>query len=363
MGKSIEVAVLEGDGVGPEIVGVTCDVVSAAAAGRGVPLTLRRGIVGWKAYRESGTTMPDETVSLLESCAGWIVGPTSAGDYPADDPVKGHPSGFMRRHFELFANIRPVDAWSQLPAIVPVIHTTVIRENTEGFYPDRNLFWGYGEFMPTRDVGISLRVITREACLRLARLTYDYAISKDLSEVVVVHKRTALPHTDGLFIEAFEEIGQEYPGIEAQYMRIDTFSSTIMIEPERFPLVATTNLFGDIISDQVSGLAGGVGLAPSLNAGHEHAMAQAVHGTAEDIAGKGMANPVALVLSGGLLLEWLGRRDGNPAVTSAGADIRNAVDAVLQKGMRTRDVGGTASTSDVGEALLAYIGDVGDRDR
>lgn len=209
--------------------------------------------------------------------------------------------------------------------------------------------------MPTRDVGMSLRVITREACLRLARLTYEYAVSRGLSEVVVVHKRTALPHTDGLFVESFEEVNEKYAAVKTAYMRIDTFSSSIGMHPERFPLVATTNLFGDIISDQVSGLVGGVGLAPSLNAGHEHAMAQAVHGTAEDIAGRNWANPIALILSAELLLEWLGRKEGSRALSDAGASIYRAVGAVLSKGLLSRDLGGSATTDDIGQALLEEI--------
>jgi 3-isopropylmalate dehydrogenase len=350
-----KVAVLRGDGVGPEVVDATAEVVAAAAQACHLQLEFCPAKVGWTSYRQQGTTLPAETLAVLEECRAWIVGPTSAGDYPSDDPVRGHPSGYMRRHFELFANIRPVRAWPKLSALVPELATTIIRENTEGFYPDRNLHWGYGEFMPTRDVALSLRVITREACTRFARLSLAYAQAEGKEKVVVVHKRTALPRTDGVFLEAFEEAQQDFPGICVEPMRIDTFSSLLPQEPQRFGVVATTNLFGDIISDQASGLVGGVGLAPSLNAGTEHAMAQAVHGTAEDIAGKRVANPTALILSAAMLFEWLARSGAGSGWRDAGILIRDAIELVLYSGVRTPDLGGQASTSDITAAVVHSI--------
>ena len=139
---------------------------------------------------------------------GWILGPTFAGEYPGDDPIKGHPSGYLRRNFALFANVRPVQAWPQLKPLIGDLDITILRENTEG-YPDRNLAWGYGEFKPTADVGISLRVITASACERFARFAFDYAAAANIDRLAVIHKRTALPQTDGLFIGAFERLHPE----------------------------------------------------------------------------------------------------------------------------------------------------------
>ena len=179
-------------------------------------------------------------------------------------------------------------AWPQLDPLVPDLDVTILRENTEGFYPNRNLAWGYGEFKPTDDVAVSLRVITGVACDRFARFSLDYAAARGETPLHIAHKRTALPQTEALFIGAFEKIRSEYPTITLNPLRVDTFSSSFPRRHKEYRLVATTNLFGDILSDQASGLAGGVGLAPSLNAGSDHAMAQAVHGTAPDIAGKGL---------------------------------------------------------------------------
>src|SRR5215831_5948342 len=342
--SEIRLAVLEGDGIGPEITEATIHVLKAAARRAGLALRLKPGAIGWKPYRKSRTTLPDATVRTLNEHEGWIVGPTFAGEYPKDDPYRGHPNGYLRRNYKLFANVRPVQAWPQLDRLIPEIDVTVLRENTEGFYPDRNLAWGYGEFKPREDVGLSLRVITGEACDRFAKFCLDYALALGEKRLAIVHKRTALPQTEGLFIGAFDKLRDRYKGIALELVRIDTFSSSFPRDPHRYKLVATTNLFGDILSDQASGLAGGVGLAPSLNAGTDRAMAQAVHGTAPDIAGKGIANPAALILSTALLLRWLYQRSKVEAARTTAHMIERAVGAAIRSGAVTADLGGTAGT-------------------
>jgi 3-isopropylmalate dehydrogenase len=255
----------------------------------------------------------------------------------------------------MFANVRPVEAWPQFDPLVSDLNITVLRENTEGFYPDRNLAWGYGEFKPTEDVALSLRVITRVACERFARYSFEHARATGNKKIAVVHKRTALPQTDGLFISSFEKIGQEFPEIEIEIVRVDTFSSSFPRDPHRFKLVATTNLFGDIMSDQASGLAGGVGMAPSLNAGNEQAMAQAVHGTAPDIAGQGKANPSALILSTALLMNWFYQRTGTTAYHEVSNLIEQGVRKAIAAGTSTPDLGGRATTSGFGDAVASAI--------
>ena len=293
--REFKIGVLAGDGIGPEITDATIEVLHAASERTGLKLRLIHRLVGWKAREQDGVLLSEATEETLRACNGWIMGPTFAGEYPKDDHTNGHPSGYLRRKFKLFANVRPVRSWPQLNPLIPDLDVTIIRENTEGFYPDRNLAWGYGEFKPTEDVALSLRVITGVACDRFARFSLDYAAAQGESVLHIAHKRTALPQTEALFIGAFEKLSFEYPTITLNPMRVDTFSSSFPRRHKEFRLVATTNLFGDILSDQASGLAGGVGLAPSVNAGGNHAMAQAVHGTAPDIAGRGLANPAALI--------------------------------------------------------------------
>ena len=353
--KELKLAVLPGDGIGPEITDVTVQVLKAAAKKASLKLYLKKGVIGWKAYEKFKSTLPDTTLKTLQEHEGWIVGPTFAGEYPKDDPFHGHPGGFLRRHFKLFANVRPVRAWPQLNPLVSDINITILRENTEGFYPDRNLAWGYGEFKPTEDVALALRVITGTACERFARFAFEYAMAAGIDRIAVVHKRTALPQTDGLFVGTFERLNREYRKIKVDQVRIDTFSSMFPRDPHRYKLVATTNLFGDILSDQCSGLAGGVGVAPSLNAGAEYAMAQAVHGTAPDIVGKGMANPSALMLSTALLCRWFYLRTKNPACEVVAALIERGVKKVIEQGIMTPDLGGKASTNSFGKAVVAAI--------
>jgi 3-isopropylmalate dehydrogenase len=353
--EPIALAVLAGDGIGPEITEAALTILKAAARQAGFAVRPRHAVIGWRAYEQHHSTLPDATLKILRAHEGWIVGPTFAGEYPADDPMRGHPNGFLRRHFQLFANVRPVRAWPQLQPVLPDLNVTVLRENTEGFYPDRNLAWGYGEFKPQEDVALSLRVITGAACQRFARFAFEYATAAGRQRLAVVHKRTALPQTDGLFLGAFEALQRTYRKVRLEFVRIDTFSSSLPREPQRYPLVATTNLFGDILSDQAAGLAGGVGMAPSLNAGLDHAMAQAVHGTAPDIAGQGIANPAALVLSTALLLRWFYQRRHHPAYQKAAALLEDSVQAAIAAGISTADLGGTASTKAFTKAVVAAI--------
>jgi 3-isopropylmalate dehydrogenase len=351
----LNLAVMAGDGVGPEITDVTVDVLQTAADRVGLPLGLERCLVGLRSYEKYKTTLAQETLDVLKEHPGWILGPTSAGEYPKDDPMRGHPSGYLRRNFSLFANVRPVKAWPQLSPLIPDLDITVIRENTEGFYPDRNLAWGYGEFMPTQDVALSLRVITQVACDRFARFSFEYAKATGQKKISIAHKRTALPQTEGVFIGAFERIKDEYSGIDLELLRVDTFSSSMPRDHRKFPLVATTNLFGDILSDQCSGLAGGVGIAPSLNASTTQAMSQAVHGTAPDIAGKGIANPSALILSTAMLLRWFFQNNGDIRCKQAADLMEKAVRSTIDAGTTTPDLGGKATTSSFAKAVMEAI--------
>ena len=353
--KEFEIGVLAGDGIGPEVSEATVEVLAAAAKRCGLGVRFVPALVGWKAREKFGNLLPDETLNALRKADAWIMGPTFAGEYPKDDHTKGHPSGYLRRTFKLFANVRPVQAWPQLDPLIPDLDITVLRENTEGFYPDRNLAWGYGEFKPTDDVALSLRVITGVACNRFARFAMEYASASGVKRLHVVHKRTAMPQTEGLFIGAFEALKPEFPDVDLNLLRVDTFSSAFPRHHKEYKLVATTNLFGDILSDQASGLAGGVGLAASLNAGDDNAMAQAVHGTAADIAGKGLANPAALILSTALLMRWLYQRTKVDAARATAQIIEQAVTATIRQGTVTADLGGNASTSQFTKSVIREL--------
>src|ERR1700738_2943056 len=353
--KEFEIGVLAGGGIGPEVSEATIAVRAAAAKRCALGVRFVHALVGWKAREKHGNLLPDETMNALRKADAWLMGPTFAGERPKDDHTKGHPSGYLRRTFKLFANVRPVRAWPQLDPLVPNLEVTIIRENTEGFYPDRNLAWGYGEFKPTDDVALSLRVLTGVACDRFARFSLDYAAAQGETVLHIAHKRTALPQTEALFIGAFEKLSSEYPTITLNPLRVDTFSSSFPRRHKEFRLVATTNLFGDILSDQASGLAGGVGLAPSLKAGSDNDVSQAVHGTAPDIADMGLANPAALILSTAQLLDWLYQRTREPACRTTAQRLQHGVEGAIRDGTRTADLGGGASTSAFTKAVIAAM--------
>jgi 3-isopropylmalate dehydrogenase len=235
--NEIRLAVLEGDGIGPEITDATVKVLQAAARRTNLNVSIKKAPIGWQAYKKVRATLTDMTLATLRAHEGWIVGPTFAGEYPKDDPYNRHPNGYIRRNFGLFANVRPVQAWPQLDPLVPDIDITVLRENTEGFYPDRNMAWGYGEFKPRADVGLSLRVITGEACDRFAKFCLDYTTALGEKRLAIVHKRTALPQTEGLFIEAFEKIRNHYKGVT-----LELFASTLSARRFRVSRCATGSL-------------------------------------------------------------------------------------------------------------------------
>jgi 3-isopropylmalate dehydrogenase len=357
----IEIPVLLGDGIGPEIVGATQQVMAAACEKVGISLAFSELPCGLDAIRTHGTTMPAETLDILDQSPGWILGPLTTHVYAG---TSGEPnvSAMLRKRYNLFANLRPVRGRAQAccaePAGTSGFDVLVVRENTEGFYADRNLHLGHGEFMPTPDVALAVRVITRAASMNVARAAFRQAEARS-GRVTIVHKANVLRVSDGLFVEVCGEIAEAYPRVQVNDLHVDAAATKLTTNPHAFDVILTTNMFGDILSNLVAGLAGSLGLAPSLNEGNEHAMAQASHGSAPDIAGTGQANPIAEILSGAMLLGWLSRRLGEPLLAPAAASIDAAVQTVLAAGrpeILTPDLGGSGSTASVTDALLTALG-------
>ena len=235
----------------------------------------------------------------------------------------------------------------------------IVRENTEDFYPDRNLFKGYGEFWPNEDTVLSLRVITRKACKRIADTAFRLARSRNSKRVVTaVHKANVLIEGDGLFLEEVRKAKESFPDITLTDGLVDSIGMQVVVSPEKFDVIVTTNLFGDILSDVAAAQVGGLGLAPSLNSGEKFAMAQAVHGSAPDIAGKGIANPVAEILSSAMLLKWLYSRHGDESLNKTANSIENSVAKQLSTRDNNRltvDLGGSASTKDFTKDIISSL--------
>ncbi len=347
--------VLAGDGIGPEITQAAVRVLEAVQAGD--PQVRFEWVslpIGWEAIRSCGSATPESTLQQLQGCAGWILGPHDSASYPPEERIKLNPSGQLRQRFDLYANIRPARAISGVPAVCPGMDLVVVRENTEEFYTDRNMAWGIGEVMPTPDVVITLGKFSRAACARIARTAFRLAQHRR-RKVAVAHKANVIQRAFGLFRDTCREIAHAFPGVTVEEYHIDAMAAHLVRRGQDFDVIVTTNMLGDILSDLTGELSGSLGMAASLNAGETCAMAQAAHGSAPDIAGQGIANPVGLILSAAMLLNWLGARQQDSALGAAARRIERAVDRAVQHGPRTRDLGGTATTTEFTDSLLKHL--------
>ena len=290
----------------------------------------------------------------LESCDALCLGPVDHATYPRyDDGRRQNPSGEIRKHFDLFANVRPARTVPGAPGLVGTMDLVVVRENTQGFYSDRNMFRGYGELMPSEDVALSVGVFTREGVERVVRYAFELAAQRR-RQLTVVHKANVLPETTGMFLREAERLQSSFPGVRVTDHHVDAMAALVVKDPAAFDVVVTENLFGDILSDLTAQLSGSLGLAGSLNVGTSFAVAQAAHGSAPDIAGRGVANPCSMILSIAMLLGWLGRRHGDPELARCEQLILSAVEGALER-TRTRDLGGTATTDDLARAVCARL--------
>ena len=354
----MQVIVLPGDGIGPEITAATLEVLRAAAQAFQLRLDLVEDVVGLESYRRHGTTVQPALLDRVRAADGLIMGPTSTMEYREGDAGQVGPSKFFRKGLDLFANIRPARTYPGLAAKLGEFDLVVVRENTEGFYADRNMEQGNAEILVTKDVVVSMRRITRECCLRIARSAFELA-ARRRRKVTAVHKANVLRLGDGMFLDCCREVAKEHPEVELEQVIVDAMMAHVVRNPARFDVIVTTNMFGDILSDLTAELSGSLGLGGSLNAGTESAMAQAAHGSAPDIAGQDVANPASLILSTALLLSWHGRRSGEARFAEAGAAIEQAVAASIGAGEKTRDLGGALGTRQAGAAIAGRIARAG----
>jgi isocitrate/isopropylmalate dehydrogenase len=353
--KQMKIAVLPGDDIGPEITDATLTVLDGATRRFGFKLDFDLHEVGMAAHRKSGTTLPDAALQAAVEADGVILGPGGMTAYPPRADGGINIPGTIRKSLDLYTNFRPARSRAGVPKALPGLDCLIVRENTEGFYADRSLFSGYGEFMPTPDSALSLRLITRQASRRVARMAFESARARR-RQVAMVGKRHVLQVTDGLFMGEVEAVAADYPDVELREIDVDAMAADLYIRPEAFDVILTTNMFGDILSNQAVALSGGLGLAAALNAGDNHAAANAGHGSAPDIAGRGIANPTGLILSSALLLRWLGRRQSEETLATAALAIEKSVDrALADTALRTQDLGGAGTTGAFAEAVAAGL--------
>jgi 3-isopropylmalate dehydrogenase len=353
-----QILVLAGDGIGPEITPHTLRVLEAADSALGLDLEFEAHDIGLKSLAEQGTTLTDATLSRIPEVDGVVLGPVSHYDYPPRSKGGINPSAELRTRFELCANIRPCRSREGLSILREPMDLVIVRENTEGFYSDRNMFAGAGEFMPDEDTALSIRKVTARASERVARAAFELAVRRH-NKVTAVHKANVVKLSDGLFLREVRKVAVEYPQVELEELIVDATAALLIRKPSRFDVLVTTNMFGDILSDEASELTGSLGLGGAINAGDTTCVAQAQHGSAPDIAGQNIANPTSLILSAAMLLDWIGRRRNDTAFVEGGRLITRAVDEVLDNpATRTRDIGGGLDTDEFTDALLKAMSEI-----
>jgi isocitrate dehydrogenase (NAD+) len=334
-----DATLIPGDGIGPEVTVETVRVLEAT----GLSFHWEEELAGMAAVEATGTPLPDATVDSIRRTHLALKGPLTT---PVGTGFRSVNVG-LRKEFELFANVRPART------IVPGgrfenVDIVLVRENLEGLYIGVEHFVQIGD--DPRAVGESMAIVTRAGCERIVRYAFEYAVRQGRKKVTIVHKANILKMVSGLFLEVGRTVAQEYEGrIEANDMIVDNTAMQLVMRPEQFDVMVTTNMFGDILSDEVSGLVGGLGLAPGANIGTKAAIFEAVHGSAPDIAGKGVANPSAQMLAAAMMLDHIGEQDRAQRIRQAIADV------IVRENLRTRDLGGTASTEEFGRAVARRV--------
>ena len=323
---------IEGDGVGPGLVSHARRAVDSLAKVEWV-----KGEAGYAAFQEEGTSLPQQTIDLAKSsdailfCA--VTTPPSIPNYKSAIVA-------LRKELGLYANLRPIHSLPSVPVPFPQLDFAIVRENTEGMYSGIESQQG--------DKATATRVITKNASERIARFAFEYAKRKGFSKVTIVHKANVLRMTDGLFLETARRVASGYQGIACEDALVDSVAMRLVKSPQEFQVIVTTNLFGDILSDESSALIGGLGMAPSGNYGERHALFEPVHGSAPKYTGLDVVNPTGMLLSTAMLLEHIGEK-------FAGEKLSAAILKCYELGVKTKDVGGSAKTSEMVEKIISLL--------
>ena len=328
------ITLIPGDGIGPEIIAASVRVIEAT----GVDVAWETHIMGAQALEKYGTTLPEDTIESIKRNKVALKGPQMT-------PVgKGFTSVNvgLRKALDLYANVRPVKALPNVPCRNPGLDLVVMRENTEDLYSGV-------EHIVVPGVVESIKIITEKASTRIARYSFEYARANGRKKVTAVHKANIMKLSDGLFLECFYNVAKDFPEMESDDKIIDNCCMQLVMRPEQFDVLVLENLYGDIVSDLCAGLIGGLGLAPGANIGEQGAVFEAVHGSAPDIAGQGIANPTAILMSAILMLRHIGEND-------AAARAEKALLDVFAEGKSlTRDLGGRAKTNEFARAIVEKL--------
>jgi len=324
-----KIAEIPGDGIGPDVMAAAVKVLETLEETRDLSFEFNRLVVGDELKERAGVALPPGTIDEIRKADVALF--AAVGDTAREVILP------IRQQLDLYVNLRPAKVYPNVPHLKEDVDIVMVRENTEGIYKmigDRGDGWG-----------INVRVITAKASERIARYAFEYAVKYDRKLVTSVHKSNVLNYSCGVFQEACQRVAEEYPNVEFNEVLVDACAMRLILRPEAFDVIVTTNLFGDILSDEAAGLVGGLGMTPSGNIGDDHAMFEPIHGTAPRLAGTGRANPMATILSAGMMLDWLGEKESAKVVEKA------VIDVLKEAKTLTPDLGGDAKTMDVAVAV------------
>ena len=350
----MKIGILLGDDIGLEVVPEAVKVVKAAASRSGLAIEWHPLPIGKAGHEMQGNTLPPTTEAALWKLDGWIMGPIGHAAYPRNDATWVMPP--VRKKYELFAAVRPSRSYPSVSSIHKNVDIVFLRELSEGMLYSETVVAGAPEFRPNDDITVAMRVITRKGSNRVAREAFEIARTRPRKKVTAAHKEPVYRLACGMFAEECRKVARDYPDVKFEEAMIDTISMKLVMAPQQYDVVVTSNQFGDILTDIGAGLVGGLGLAPGLCVGERQAMAQATHGSAPDIAGRNIANPYAMIASAQMLLAFLGRKHNEPKATAAASFMQAAIDKIITEAKNlTKDLGGKANTQEMGDAIAAAV--------
>lgn len=324
-----KISLITGDGIGPELSESAISVLNTIHDRYDLKFDIVSLPAGDKVLAETGQALPPDTVNTIKNSDACIKAPV--GESAADVIV------VLRRILDLYANIRPAKSYPHMPALRDDIDMVIVRENTEDLYIGKEFDMGSSS--------VALRVISENASKRIAKYAFEAAMQRDaMKKVTCVHKSNVMRVTDGLFARSCKAVSEEYPGIAFEEMYVDACAMNLIRQPEQFDVVVTTNLFGDILSDESSQVVGGLGMAPAANIGDDFALFEPVHGAAFDIAGQNIANPSSFLLSIKMMLDWLGNKHNDSQCIRVGAKLESTIFNLVKTGVKTKDIGGDMNT-------------------
>jgi len=324
-----KISLIMGDGIGPELSNSAISVLNTIQEKYGLQFEISKLIAGDKALEQTGKALPDDVVKTIKNSDVCLKAPV--GESAADVIV------VLRRMLDLYANIRPSKSYPHMPALRDDIDMVIVRENTEDLYTGKEFSLG--------DSAVALRIISESASKRIAKYAFETARQRNsMKKVTCVHKSNVMRVTDGLFAKACTDVSKDYPDIKFEEMYVDACAMNLIRQPEKFDVVVTTNLFGDILSDESSQVVGGLGMAPAANLGDDFALFEPVHGAAFDIAGQNIANPSSFLLSIKMMLDWLGAKHNDSKCLEVGAKLESTIFDLVKSGVKTKDIGGDSTT-------------------